>query len=106
MERKPSAEWAIALSRSRGLPETTMSEHPSFFKALAPVLVANKLTVVFVYSFAEICQKERSGQEEGRLAYMWLILPVLLMMLYGPISGASVPLKSSTEDASVQGLDS
>jgi len=60
-----------------------MSEHPSFFHALAPVLVANILTVVFVYSFAKISQKERSGEEEGRLTYMWLILLVLLMMLYG-----------------------
>ena len=60
-----------------------MSGNPSFFNALAPGLVANILTVVFVYSFVQISQKERSGEEEGRGTYLWLILLVLFFMLYG-----------------------
>ena len=60
-----------------------MSGNASFFNALAPDLVANILTVVFVYSFVEISQKERSGDEDGRGTYFWLILLVLLFMLYG-----------------------
>ena len=60
-----------------------MSGNASFFNALAPDLVANILTVVFVYSFVQISQKERSGEEEGRGTYLWLILLVLFFMLYG-----------------------
>ena len=60
-----------------------MSGNPSFFNALAPGLVANILTVVFVYSFVKISQKERSGEEEGRGTYLWLIFLVLFFMLYG-----------------------
>jgi hypothetical protein len=30
----------------------------SFFQAMAPVLIANVLTVAFVYSFAKTAQKE------------------------------------------------
>jgi len=55
----------------------------SFFNAMAPGLVANILTVVFVYSFVKISQKERSGEEEGRGTYLWLILLVFFFMLYG-----------------------
>ena len=57
----------------------TMTELPSisgtasFFHALAPVLVANILTVVFVYCFATINQQEQRG-EEGRLSYIWHIV--------------------------------
>ena len=48
----------------------TPTELPSisgtaFFHALAPVLVADILTVVFVYCFATINQQEQRG-EEGR----------------------------------------
>ena len=46
-----------------------MTGNPSFFNALAPGLVANILTVVFVYSFVKISQKERSGEEEGGRTY-------------------------------------
>ena len=50
---------------------------------MAPSLVANILTVVFVYSFAKISQKERNGEEEGRVTYVWLIVFVFFFMLYG-----------------------
>ena len=52
----------------------------AFFHAMAPVLIANVLTVAFVYCFAKIHQKELAGEEEGRLTYLWL---VFLFMLYG-----------------------
>jgi hypothetical protein len=39
----------------------------SFFQAMAPVLIANVLTIAFVSSFAKIHQKEVAGEEEGRL---------------------------------------
>ena len=42
-----------------------------------------RLTVVFIYCFALIAQLERSGDEEGRLTYLWLIVMVLMFMLYG-----------------------
>ena len=43
----------------------------SFFKAMAPSLFANILTVTL------------AGVEEGRLTYLWLILVIFLFMLYG-----------------------
>jgi hypothetical protein len=39
--------------------------------------------VAFVYSFAKITEKERSGDEEGHGPYLWLIVFVFLFMLYG-----------------------
>jgi hypothetical protein len=36
---------------------------------MAPVLVANVLTVAFVYAFAKIAQKERSGR--GAASQSW-----------------------------------
>jgi hypothetical protein len=60
-----------------------VSANASFFNAMAPSLVANILTVVFVYSFAKISQKERNGEEEGRVTYLWLIVLVFFFMLYG-----------------------
>ena len=39
----------------------------SFFQAMAPILIANVLTVTFVYCFANIHQKELAGDEEGCL---------------------------------------
>jgi hypothetical protein len=50
---------------------------------MAPVLIANVLTVAFVYSFVKIHQKEMHGEEEGRLTYLWLIIMVFLFMLFG-----------------------
>ena len=50
---------------------------------MAPVLIANVLTVAFVYCFSKIHQKELTGEEEGRLTYLWLIILVFLFMLYG-----------------------
>ena len=55
----------------------------AFFKPMAPVLIANVLTVTFVYCFAKISQLEQKGEEEGRLTYLWLIIMVFLFMLYG-----------------------
>jgi hypothetical protein len=55
----------------------------AFFKAMPPVLMANVLTVTFVYCFAKVSQKERRGEEEGLLTYLWLIILVFLFMLYG-----------------------
>jgi hypothetical protein len=55
----------------------------AFFKAMAPVLTANILTITFVYCFAKISLKEREGVEEGKLTYLWLLLLVLLFMMYG-----------------------
>jgi hypothetical protein len=55
----------------------------AFFKEMAPVLTANVLTVTFVYCFARITQKEKLGEEEGRLTYLWLIILVFSFMLYG-----------------------
>ena len=63
----------------------------SFFQAMVPILIANVLTVTFVYCFAKIHQKELAGDEEGRLTYLWLIIIVLLFMLYGSIPGAFTP---------------
>ena len=55
----------------------------AFFKALAPLLMANLLTVTFVYCFAKISQKEREGVEEGKLTYLWLLILVFVFLLYG-----------------------
>ena len=55
----------------------------AFFQAMSPALIANVLTVTFVYCFAKIAQKELKGEEEGRLTYLWLIILVFLFMLYG-----------------------
>ena len=60
-----------------------MSGTASFFHALAPTLLANLLTVVFVWAFARISQQERYGIEEGRGTYLWLIVLVFLFMFYG-----------------------
>jgi len=55
----------------------------AFFKAMTPILIANILTVTFVYCFAKISQLELKGEEEGRLTYLWLLILVFLFMLYG-----------------------
>ena len=70
-----------------------MAETQSFFHALAPALIANVLTVVFVYCFAEIGRQERSGKEEGRLTYLWLIVMVFMFMLYGLYTWGVYPFK-------------
>jgi hypothetical protein len=57
-----------------------MSGTEAFFHAMAPTLTANILTVAFVYCFARIAKIDA---DEGRLHYLWLILMVLLLMLYG-----------------------
>jgi hypothetical protein len=65
----------------------------AFFQAMAPVLIANVLTVAFVYCFAKVHQKELRGEEEGRLTYLWLIVLVFLLMLYGLYAWGVYPLK-------------
>jgi hypothetical protein len=55
----------------------------AFFKAMAPALIANLLTVTFVYCFVKISQKELRKEEEGKLTYLWLLLLVVLFMIYG-----------------------
>jgi hypothetical protein len=54
----------------------------AFFKAMALVLTSNILTVTLVFCVAAITKQELRG-EEGRLAYLWLVVLVLLFMLYG-----------------------
>jgi len=63
-----------------------------FFQAMAPILIANALTVTFVYCFAKIHQMELAGEEEGHLTYLWLIILVLLFMLYGLYTWGVYPL--------------
>ena len=46
---------------------------------MASVLIANVLTVTFVYCFAKINQKECIGEEEGRLTHLWLIISRFLV---------------------------
>jgi hypothetical protein len=70
-----------------------MSGTVAFFHALAPILIANVLTVVFVYCFSVISQQERSGTDEGRLTYLWIIVMVFMFMLYGLYTWGVYPLK-------------
>jgi hypothetical protein len=73
---------------------STTTETVSFFHALAPALMANILTVVFVYCFAMINQREKRG-EEGRLTHLWLIVMVFFSMLYGLYTWGIYPFKKS-----------
>jgi hypothetical protein len=66
----------------------------SFFHALAPAVVANVLTAVFVYCFAMINQQEKRG-EEGRLTHIWLLVMILFLMLYGLYTWGVYPFKKS-----------
>jgi len=43
----------------------------AFFQAMAPVLVANVLTVAFVYCFAKVHQKELRGRRKVALLNLW-----------------------------------
>ena len=52
-----------------------------------------RVDVAFVYAFSKIHQKELTGEEEGRLTYLWLIILVLLFMLYGLYAWGVYPLK-------------
>jgi hypothetical protein len=65
----------------------------AFFNAMAPVLIANVLTVTFVYCFAKISQLEERGEEGGRLTYLWLLVLIFLIMLYGLYVWGVGPLK-------------
>ena len=58
-----------------------------------------RLDVVFVYCFAVIGQQERSGDEEGRLTYLWLIVMVVMFMLYGLYTWGVYPLDKSKRSA-------
>ena len=66
----------------------------SFFREMVPVLIANVLTVAFIYSFAKIRQKELIGEEEGHVTYLWLIALVFLFMLYGLRTWGVYPLNN------------
>ncbi len=59
-----------------------MSSSASFFHAMAPTLMANILTVTFVYCFAKVAQKERNRQE-GRSLFLWLLMMIVMIVLYG-----------------------
>jgi hypothetical protein len=65
----------------------------AFFKSMAPVLIANLLTVTFVYCFAKITQLEQKGEEEGRLTYLWLPVLVFGFMFYGLYVWGLYPFK-------------
>jgi hypothetical protein len=65
----------------------------AFFKAMTPVLVANVLTVTFVYCLAKITQLEQKGEEEGHLTYLWLLVLVFVFMLYGLYVWGLYPFK-------------
>lgn len=60
-----------------------ISENAAFFKAMAPVLTANILTVTFVYCFAKISQLEQNREDGGKLTYLWLLIVVFTFILYG-----------------------
>ena len=64
-----------------------------FFQAMAPILIANALTVLLVYCFAKVHQQELKGEEEGRITYLWLIVMVMLFMLYGLYTWGVYPFK-------------
>ena len=65
----------------------------AFFKAMTPVLIANVLTVTFIYCFAKITQLEKKGEEEGSLTYLWLLVLVFVFMLYGLYVWGLYPFK-------------
>jgi hypothetical protein len=69
-----------------------MAETALFFHAIAPVLVANVLTVAFLYAFVKINQKGR-GEKEGRGTYLRLIVLVNLFILCGLYTWGVYPLK-------------
>jgi len=71
---------------------TATSGTESLFHALAPALVGNVLTVVFVYCFSVISRQELRGEEEGRITYLWLIVMVFMFMLYGLYTWGVYPL--------------
>lgn len=55
-----------------------------FFKAMAPVLAANIMTVGLVYAFVSYSRLEREGREhrEGG-AFLGVIILVCVFLLYG-----------------------
>jgi hypothetical protein len=59
-----------------------------FFKAMAPVLIANVLTVIFVYCFAKISQLEQKGVASPISGCLFLSSCSCCM---GSMSGALVP---------------
>ncbi|MGA7372889.1 MAG: hypothetical protein WBW37_09755 [Methyloceanibacter sp.] len=65
----------------------------AFFQAMAPVLIANVLTVAFVYPSRKFNRRELAGEEGGCLTYMWLIVLVFSFMPYGLYTWGVYPLK-------------
>ena len=80
-----------------------MSGTATFFQAMAPSLITNVSTVVFVYCFAVIGQRERNGDEEAGLTYLWLIVLIFLFMLYGLYSWGVYPFYKRRSAASADG---
>ena len=70
-----------------------MSGTVLFFRATAPVLTSNILTVTWVYAFVKITHKERGGEEEGRGTWLRLIVMVFLFMLYGLYTWGVYPFR-------------
>ena len=62
-----------------------MGDSSEFFKAMAPYLTANLLTVVLVYGYASYARLEREGAERGfeGLLRIVLTLMVLSFCLFG-----------------------
>ena len=96
--RCDAASGALTRCQPHAAINETMSGTAAFFHAMAPALIANVLTVAFVYCFAVINKQERSGEDEGRLTY--LIVMVFLFMLYGLYTWGVYPFDSRTERAS------
>jgi heme/copper-type cytochrome/quinol oxidase subunit 2 len=65
-----------------------------FFQALAPILVANILTVLAVYCAWAYTQAEKRNDVGGSTLIFWAVFPVLLA-LYGMFSWGVYPFKKT-----------
>lgn len=65
-----------------------------FFQALAPILVANILTVLAIYSAFLYSQTEKRNDVGGRTLLFWVVLPILIA-LYGMYIWGVYPLKKT-----------
>ena len=75
-----------------------MSGTEAFFHAMAPTLIANVLTVVFVYCFAVIGRQERSG-DEGGASHILAHRHGFMFMLYGLYTWGVHPLDKPKRSA-------
>jgi hypothetical protein len=67
-----------------------MTGTASFFHTMTPYLVANLLTVTFVYAWVAYTRHEQEG---GKLHLLWLGVLPLLFALYGLYLWGVYPLK-------------